>query len=58
MVQAIFKDASIGIVVVDKKGYIQLINPFALDLFGYSNRELIGKKIEVLIPFQLRKKHI
>jgi PAS domain S-box-containing protein len=58
LVQAIFKDASIGIVVVDKKGAIQLINPFALHLFGYTANELVGKKIEVLIPSPLRKKHI
>lgn len=58
LVRAIFKDASIGIIIVNESGNMQLVNPFALRLFGYSEKELTGKKIEMLLPSRLRKKHI
>ncbi|HVT86633.1 MAG TPA: PAS domain-containing sensor histidine kinase [Chitinophagaceae bacterium] len=58
LVQAIFKDASIGIIVLNTKGIIQLANPYALKLFGYTEKELTGEKTEILAPPRLRKQHI
>ncbi|HWC52700.1 MAG TPA: PAS domain-containing sensor histidine kinase [Chitinophagaceae bacterium] len=58
LVQSIFKDASMGIIVVDKTGTIRLANPFALQLFGYTEKELTGEKIELLVPQRIHKKHI
>ena len=55
---ALFTHATMGIVVVDSKGTIQSINPFALNFFGFTNEELIGKPIEVLIPARYHHKHI
>lgn len=55
---ALFKNASMGIVVVNNKGAIQSINPFALKLFGYSSEEIIEKPIEVLIPDRYHNKHV
>lgn len=56
--EAFFEHATMGIVVADSKGQIIAINPFALDVFGYSEDELIGKKIEILIPQRFYNKHI
>ena len=55
--EAIFYYATIGILITDEKGSIAAINPFALKEFGYTEKELIGKKVEVLVPAQFREKH-
>lgn len=56
--RAIFQYSSIGIIVTDGKGVISLMNPSAEQLFGYRMDELIGKTIEVLVPENLRSKHV
>lgn len=56
--EAFFKYATIGILVADGNGCITAINPFALNEFGYSEEELIGKKVEILIPQRFYDKHI
>ncbi len=48
--EALFNSASIGIVIVDGRGTMQSVNPLALKLFGYSEAELPGKPITLLIP--------
>jgi len=56
--EALFNHASMGIVMADSKGAIQSVNPFALNLFGYTIEEIIGKPIEVLIPQRYHHKHV
>lgn len=56
-IEALFLFATEGILVSDNKGDIQLINPSAYKLFGYSENELIGKKIETLIPARFTESH-
>ncbi len=46
-----------GIVVLNSKGIIKSINPFALELFGYTSEELAEKPIEVLIPKRFHEHH-
>lgn len=55
---ALLNYASIAVVIVNETRDIILMNPFALKLFGYKLTEIIGKKIETLIPEASRKKHI
>ena len=55
---ALFSNASLGIIVVNNKGIIQAINPFALDLFGYSLEETLERPIEILIPHRFHNKHV
>ncbi len=55
--RVLFECATIGILVTNEKGSIELVNPCAEKLFGYNPAELIGKTIEVLIPQSLRHKH-
>ena len=47
---ALFEYAPMGILMTDQNGIIHAINPFALKEFGYTQKELIGKKVEMLIP--------
>ena len=56
--EALFEYATMGIFTTDSSGKITAINPFALKEFGYSEKELIGKKIETLIPARFYNKHI
>jgi len=57
--KAVFQNASLGILVVDQTGAITLANNFLITLFGYSNEnELIGKKMEILIPQRYHHQHV
>ncbi|MGN6566530.1 MAG: PAS domain-containing sensor histidine kinase, partial [Flavipsychrobacter sp.] len=47
-----------GIIVTNDLGEIIMINDFALSQFRYEEEELMGKKIEVLIPRRYRERHI
>lgn len=55
---ALFLYASEGILIVDSKGIITRINPSIVKLFGYSSDELIGQKVEVLIPQRFAHNHV
>lgn len=54
----IYKNASIGILISDSDGTIVSANSFAHFLFGYEEKELIGLKIESLVPQNIDRKHI
>lgn len=56
--KAIFENASLGIVMIDKDGDILLANQFLLRQFHYDSAdELIGQKLEILIPKRFKKQH-
>ncbi len=55
--EALFNNAAIGIIIVNSEGSILLVNQFALNQFGYEPGELVGKKIEVLIPRRFKERH-
>ncbi|HEU4615738.1 MAG TPA: PAS domain S-box protein [Kofleriaceae bacterium] len=46
-----------GMIVCDQTGTIMLVNEEAERMFGYARDELLGKRIEVLIPDRLRGRH-
>jgi protein-histidine pros-kinase len=46
-----------AIVIVDLAGDIVLTNSQAVTLFGYSHQELLGQKIEMLMPERFRHRH-
>lgn len=54
---AMFQFATEGIIISTKKGDIILANPTAEKQFGYGDKELIGKKIEELVPKRFAGKH-
>ncbi len=56
-IDALFFYATEGILVIDEKGEIVRINPSAEKLFRYDKDELLGKKIEILVPQRHEKKH-
>ena len=56
--EALFNYATEGILLTNDKGEIIQINPSAEKLFGYSKAELIGKRVEVLVPKRVTEKHV
>jgi PAS domain S-box-containing protein len=48
--EALFRFATEGIIVVDSSGAIVNANPSAERMFGYEQGELVGKKVEALVP--------
>ena len=57
MYKHLIENATEGILVSDEKGVIKIVNQSIVDLFGYTQEELLGEKIEILIPNELKKKH-
>jgi len=57
-IDAIFQYATEGILVTNEKSEIINANPSAEKLFGFEKGELIGQKIEVLIPKRYSEKHV
>jgi PAS domain S-box-containing protein len=43
-----------GIVLVNERGQLELVNAYAEKLFGYGREELIGQAFEILVPERFR----
>lgn len=54
----LFKYATLGIIVTDSEGRIILANPFLLKQFGYTEEDIIGEKVEKLIPGRFGHRHV
>ena len=56
--EALFEYASMGILVANNRGIIELANSYLLGQFGYeSKNEVIGKKVEILLPARYSGSH-
>ena len=55
--RSIVESAVDGIVVIDAKGCIEAFNPAAERLFGYSEAEVIGQNVNILMPAPYREEH-
>lgn len=55
--EAIFSDATIGIVVCDSTGKIVSANQLADHLFGFNTGEMLGLMVEQLVPWPVRMYH-
>lgn len=46
-----------AVILADSQGVIVLTNPQAEHLFRYARGELLGKMVDILVPFRYRAKH-
>ncbi|MDB5262082.1 MAG: signal transduction histidine kinase, partial [Adhaeribacter sp.] len=56
-INSIIQAAVDGIITIDTRGIIEMVNPSAAKLFGYEAAELLGKSINVLMPEPDQSRH-
>ncbi len=56
--RALLESAPDAMVITDVDGKIIIVNTKAETLFGYSRDEMLGNKVEMLIPERVRSKHV
>lgn len=54
----IFEQIPDALIVVDREGQITKVNARAESMFGYGREELVGRKIELLIPARFAASHV
>ena len=54
----LFRFAPDAIIVVDEGGCIVRVNDQAREMFGYTTKEFLGKRIEMLMPARFRRRHV
>jgi PAS domain S-box-containing protein len=57
-INSLFENATEGFVIADDLGNIVLVNPSACRIFGYDAEEMVGQKIEMLIPEYYKRSHV
>ncbi|RYY20888.1 MAG: PAS domain-containing sensor histidine kinase [Cytophagaceae bacterium] len=55
--EAVFTNATLGIIVCDQPGSMVAVNAQAEQLFGYAPAELLGQPVEVLVPEAAGRHH-
>ncbi|GGI82382.1 PAS domain-containing sensor histidine kinase [Legionella impletisoli] len=51
------ESAPTGMIMINRAGEIELLNSQIIKMFGYKRQELMGQKIEILVPERFRAKH-
>jgi PAS domain S-box-containing protein len=58
MFQKVVEAAPSGMIMIDNRGRIVLVNPQTELMFGYARAELIGSSLEMLVPERFRQSHV
>ncbi len=56
-IQAIIETVIDGIITIDENGIVDSFNPAAEKIFGYSEQEVIGQNIKMLMPDPYHQEH-
>ena len=54
---AILDNSAEAIITIDQRGTIEMVNPRACQLFGYTREELLGQNVGLLMPEHEREQH-
>jgi len=57
MLEAALQTAAGAIIVIDEKGIMRTVNPATAKMFGFSEQELIGQNVNILMPEPFRSRH-
>jgi two-component system sensor kinase FixL len=57
ILEAIFQSAVDGIIVIDARARVEAFNPAAQRLFGYTEQEMLGQNVNMLMPSPYREEH-
>ncbi|MDX1666956.1 MAG: PAS domain-containing sensor histidine kinase [Saprospiraceae bacterium] len=55
--KAIIETATDGVIIIDSRGRMEMVNPAAAELFGYDVEEMKGKNVSMLMPQPHRGQH-
>jgi two-component system CheB/CheR fusion protein len=55
--RAILQTAVEGIITIDERGMMESVNPAARKLFGYSQEEMVGRNVSMLMPEPYSSEH-
>ncbi|MGO4377819.1 PAS domain S-box protein [Pseudoduganella sp. RAF19] len=55
--RAVFETAVDAIITIDERGIMERVNPAAERMFGYSEAEVCGKNVSMLMPSPHREQH-
>jgi PAS domain S-box-containing protein len=57
LLEAVLNAAVDGIVLIDRAGIIQSVNPSVQKMFGYTPEELVGQNVKILMPSPWQEEH-
>ncbi|MDQ6811325.1 MAG: PAS domain-containing protein, partial [Actinomycetota bacterium] len=55
---ALLSAAPDAVVMIDEEGRMALVNEQTERLFGYEREELLGERVEMLLPARAREPHV
>ena len=55
--RAILQTVIDGIITINNKGIIQTVNPAASRIFGYTEQEMLGQNVKMLMPVEYATEH-
>jgi PAS domain S-box-containing protein len=56
--RTLLETAPDAMIIIDRKGRIEIVNSQAESMFGYLREELFGEPIEILLPKSMRNSHV